>query len=134
MHGKKQSRRQFKVILNELERFEQKLVSREAVDYDDDNMDLSGGSSSGNHDGASSCSFEDIDTEVVREIYLSPNKSGEDGGYSSEEIYLARGIKHVDSLKTSTVYENFAEEMSPGSLDSPQKESCGNKVISVASL
>ena len=116
MLAKKQSKRQFEVILNELDRFEENLVNQQVVDYDDDNIELSSGS--GNHDGASSCSFEDIDAEIVREINLSPSKTGEDG-YSSEEIFKARGAKHVDSLKTSAVYEDFTEGMSPGSLDSP---------------
>ena len=58
----------------------------------------------------------------MREIELTPDRAGMDG-YLSDEMFIARGNRHVDSLKSSTVFEDLADGMSPGSLASPPKDS-----------
>ena len=62
MQSKKDS--QFEIILNELDKFEKKLTSEEMANSDDgsDDGEFSSAGGSENGEGASSCSFEDIDT------------------------------------------------------------------------
>ena len=104
---------------------------------DDDNLEGTAADQAIN----SSCSYEDIDTEVIREMDLSratkhPTQNEDKSSFSPAKSHgleqqlnyvdsnrqyyydkssnsCARGAKHTDSLKTSTVFE----ELAPGRHD-----------------
>lgn len=45
---------------------------------------------------------------------LSPTRDEGIGANSDDEMFVARGRRHLDSLKKSTVFDELADGMSPG--------------------
>ena len=112
----------------------------EMLEYEQENGENL--NSQGEQAADSSCSFEDIDTEVIREMDLSrgakhiPNEETlyQDNDFTArydQSNSCARGVKHIDSLRTSTVFEELAGENERG-LTTPMKnqQSAGSLMVS----